>query len=334
MATRYLTSQRQDGATLWAHASGALKAPLPPDPLPTDPEPTLAAQADYARRVFARDVWDSRDAATALALTELLPPNEAVHFALVDTAQGIWDAIVARYSTPSSASLSRLLMPLVFPDLGSFSTVYDLVTHLRSLDARFRAACTDAQLLVAPPPMWLTVHWLVTRLPDRLATARDMLLQKHPTELTIDLLETAFGKIESNLLSVASATDAVPPRLFAGCAAPQLPTFTTTHDSATVSVVEDTAAIFAADLQKRGKSGKKGGKEGGGGGGGGDGAGSGGGGGGGGGAPGGGSLGGGAGQTGPPTGGVQTGGGVGPQQQQQLQQHQPQQRQHHQQGQH
>ncbi|CAI7891689.1 unnamed protein product [Closterium sp. NIES-54] len=138
-------------------------------------------------------------------------------------------------------------MPFVFLDLGSFSTVSDLVTHLRSLDAGFRAACTDAQLLVATPPMWLTMHWLVTRLLDRLATARD------------------------------------------------LPTFTATRASATVSVVEDTAAVSAADWQKRGKSGKKGGKGGGGGGGGGGGAGSGGGGGGGGGAPGGGSLGGGAG---------------------------------------
>ncbi|CAI7838136.1 unnamed protein product, partial [Closterium sp. NIES-53] len=102
------------------------------------------------------------------------------------------------------------------------------------------------------------------------------------------------------------------PPIFAGCAAPQLPTFTATRASATVSVVEDTAAVSATDWQKRGKSGKKGGKGGGGGGGGGGGAGSGGGGGGGGGAPGGGSLGGGAGQTGPPTGGVQTSGGVGP----------------------
>ncbi|CAI7776450.1 unnamed protein product, partial [Closterium sp. NIES-54] len=295
-ATRYLTSQRQDGATLWAHASGALKAPLPPDPLLTDPEPTPAAQADYDRRVLARDVWDSRDAATALALTELLPTIEAVHFAQVDTAQGIWDVVVARYSTPSSASVSCLLMPFVFADLGSFSTVSDLVTHLRSLDASFRAACTDAQLLVAPPPMSLTVHWLVTRLPDHLATSRDVLLQKHPTELTIDLLETALEKIESNLLSVASATDTVPPRLFAECAAPQLPTFTATRASATMSVVEDTAAVSAADWQKRGKSGKKGGKGGGGGRGG---AGSGGGGGGDGGALGGGSLGGGAGQTRP-----------------------------------
>ncbi|CAI7807952.1 unnamed protein product [Closterium sp. NIES-53] len=84
-ATRYLTSQCQDGATLWAHASGAVKAPLSPDPLPTDPEPTPAAQADYDRRVLARDVWNSCDAATALALTELLPPTEAIHFAQLPT---------------------------------------------------------------------------------------------------------------------------------------------------------------------------------------------------------------------------------------------------------
>ncbi|CAI7742202.1 unnamed protein product [Closterium sp. NIES-53] len=170
-ATRYLTSQRQDGATLWAHASGALKAPLSPDPLPLNPQPTPAVQADYDRRVLARDVWDSRDAATALALTELLPPTEAIHFAQVETAQGIWDAIVARYSTPSSASLSRLLMLFLFPDLGSFSTASDLMTHLRSLDTGFRAACTNAQLLVAPPPMWLTVHW--TLLPSLPLTGRN-----------------------------------------------------------------------------------------------------------------------------------------------------------------
>ncbi|CAI7889381.1 unnamed protein product, partial [Closterium sp. NIES-54] len=259
--------QRQDGATLWAHVPGALKAPLSPDPLPTDQEPTPEEQADYDRRVLARDVWDSRDAATALALMELLLPTEAVHFAQVETVQGIWDADVACYS---SASLSRLLMPFVFPDLGSFATVSDLVTHLHSLQTNFRAACTDTQLLVPPPPN------------------------------------------------------------VAHCA--MLPTFTATCASAAVSVSDDTAAVSAADGQKRGKSGKKGGKGGGGGSGGGGGAGSGGGdGGSGGGAPEGGSLGGGAGQRGPPTGGVPTGRGVGPPQQQPQQQH-PQRRQQQQQA--
>ncbi|CAI7829651.1 unnamed protein product [Closterium sp. NIES-54] len=202
-------------------------------------------------------------------------------------------------------------MPFVFPDLGLFATVSDLATHLRSLVASYRAACNEAQLLVAPTPIWLTVHWVVTRLPDRLSIARDALLQQHPSELTIDLLETTLGKIKSNLLSVASATDAVAPRLFEGCAVLQLPTFTATCASTAVSVFEDTAAISAADREKRGKGGKKGGKGGGGNGGGGsggDGAG-GGNGGSGGGTPGGGSPGGGA---GPPAGGGSTNGGAGP----------------------
>ncbi|CAI7884457.1 unnamed protein product [Closterium sp. NIES-54] len=107
--------------------------------------------------------------------------------------------------------------------------------------------CTEAQHLVAPPPIWLTVHWVVTHLHDRLSTARDAHLQQHPSELTIDLLETTLGKIESNLLFVASATDVVAPRLFEGCAVPQLPTSTATHASAAVTVSEDTAAVSAAD---------------------------------------------------------------------------------------
>ncbi|CAI7806356.1 unnamed protein product [Closterium sp. NIES-53] len=178
-------------------------------------------------------------------------------------------------------------------------------------------------LCLPPPPIWLTIHWLVPRLLHRLSFARDAPLQKHPSELTIVLLESSLSKIESNLLSVASVTDAVPPRLFDGCAVPQLPTFTATRATAAVSVSEETAAVSADGGQKRGKGGKKGGK---GGGGGGVGSGNGGGGGGGGG------TGGGTGPAGPPAGGVAPSGGEGGQQQKsQLQQPQKGQRQQQQQ---
>ncbi|CAI7768087.1 unnamed protein product [Closterium sp. NIES-54] len=265
---RYLTGQRQDGATLYTHASGALQAPHRPEPLPAVTPPPNSGG--------------------------LLPPTEATHFDLVETAKEVYDAISARYSTPTSASLSRILMPFVFPDLSSFATVSDLATHLRSLVASYRAACTEAQILVAPPPIRLTVHWVVTCLPDRLSIA---------------------------------PTDVVAPRLFEWCAVPQLPTFTATCAFVVVSVSENTVAVSAVDRQKRGKGGKKGGKGGGDGGGGGGGGGGhwGGSGGGGGGALGGGSSGGGADL---PAGGGLTSGGAGPQQQQQ-----PQQRQQQQQGQ-
>ncbi|CAI7890369.1 unnamed protein product, partial [Closterium sp. NIES-53] len=102
----------------------------------------------------------------------------------------MYDAIVAHYSTPSFPALSRLLVPSVFPDMGSFRTVSDLDSHLRSLDTSFRAACTQEQLKLVPASMKLTLHWLVTRLPDRLCSARDALLRKHHAELTIDLLKS------------------------------------------------------------------------------------------------------------------------------------------------
>ncbi|CAI7798441.1 unnamed protein product [Closterium sp. NIES-53] len=116
-----------------------LSPSLPCHPAPPIPE----AQADYARLALAWDVWDSRDAAVALALTELLPSTEAAHFDLVEAAKEVHDAISARYSTPSSASLSRILMPFVFPDLNSFATISDLATRLRFLGAVDDAAEDD-----------------------------------------------------------------------------------------------------------------------------------------------------------------------------------------------
>ncbi|CAI7796560.1 unnamed protein product [Closterium sp. NIES-53] len=85
-----------------------------------------------------------------------------------------------------------------------------------SLDSSYRAACTDAQLVLLPPPMVITIYFITTRLPDRLASICDALLLKHPSELTIEVLESALKDVESNLRSVASASGVVPPPLFHG----------------------------------------------------------------------------------------------------------------------
>ncbi|CAI7825798.1 unnamed protein product, partial [Closterium sp. NIES-53] len=49
-------------------------------------------------------------------------------------------AVLVRYSSPATASLSRLMLPYLFPDLAAFPTVADLITHLRTSDTRYRAA--------------------------------------------------------------------------------------------------------------------------------------------------------------------------------------------------
>ncbi|CAI7866402.1 unnamed protein product [Closterium sp. NIES-53] len=272
-AEQFLKSQRQDNITLWAHASGDLLGP--PSPPDLGAEPNEAAQAHFDKARTARSVWQSRDTAACIALSNLLPETKEAHFSQVRFAKDLLAAIKTRYSTPTSASLGRLFLPFLFPDLSLFDRVADLITHLRSLDVSYRATCTEAQLALLPLPMAITIHFIATSLRDRLAHVHDELLRKHPSELTIDVLETALKDIESNIFSVASASGTVVPPLFQGCTVPQLPTFTVSLASTVSPSPLETAAVSTVGGRSKGKGGKRGGKGGGAGGGGGGGGGSG-----------------------------------------------------------
>ncbi|CAI7885545.1 unnamed protein product [Closterium sp. NIES-53] len=184
------------------------------DPAPLAADPTPADSDRYAREHADVKAWKSRDTAACIALSSLLPESEETHITQVRTASEFLTAIKARCATPTTVSLGRLFLPFLFPDLASFERTTDLITHLRSLDSSYHAACTDAQLAVLPPPMAITIHFITTSLPDRLASVRDALLLKHPNELTIEVLESALKDVESNLRSVASASGVVPPPLF------------------------------------------------------------------------------------------------------------------------
>ncbi|CAI7772454.1 unnamed protein product, partial [Closterium sp. NIES-53] len=101
----YLLSDSRDSVSLFDHTSGA--SPAPP------------ATADSA----TRSQWLSRDAAARLAIRNHLPLAECAHFGQHRTAQALYDAIVARYSSPATAALGRLLLPNQFPELSAFATV-------------------------------------------------------------------------------------------------------------------------------------------------------------------------------------------------------------------
>ncbi|CAI5478994.1 unnamed protein product [Closterium sp. Yama58-4] len=105
--------------------------------------------------------------------------------------------------------------------------------------------------------MAITIYFIATSLPDRLASVRDALLLKHPSELVISVLESALKDIESNIRSVASASSAVPPPLFHGCTVPQLPTFTASLATAATDV---TAAAVTTSVRSRARSGRRGGQ--------------------------------------------------------------------------
>ncbi|CAI5474154.1 unnamed protein product [Closterium sp. Yama58-4] len=149
----FLQLTAKEDITLYDHALGHATAPL--------------ATAPPAER----SQWQTRDAHARFAIRNSLPLDEREHFGQCKTAKDLYTAVVARYSSPASATLGRLTLPYLFPDLASFHTVADLITHLKTSEARFRAAMPDEFLASNPPPLWITLYHVVTRLPDSLRPA-------------------------------------------------------------------------------------------------------------------------------------------------------------------
>ncbi|CAI7792558.1 unnamed protein product [Closterium sp. NIES-53] len=170
-------------------------------------------------------------------------PRDVAH------TQALYDAVVTRYSSPTTAALGRLLFPCLFPELSAFATVDDLDSHLRASDARYRA--------VVP--------------------VEDHFLSLDPTSLTVDLLEQHLLAAETSAVVVGAARGTPRPPFFEGCSpSPLAPSYASAVAS-DVSVFEDVGAA-SASAKRRSSKGKGGRGGGGGSGGGGGGSGSGGGG--------------------------------------------------------
>ncbi|CAI7879616.1 unnamed protein product, partial [Closterium sp. NIES-53] len=292
-----LLSDSKDSVSLFDLVSGAATAP-----------PATGDSSTHSQ-------WLTRDAPARLAIRNHLPLAECAHFGQHRTAQALYDAVLARYSSPAIAALGRLLLPYLFPELSAFATVEDLVSHLRASDARYRAA----------------------------VPAEDHFLSLDPTSLTVDLLAQHLLAAETSADAVGAARGTPPPPFFEGCSPSPLAPSYASAAAADVSVTEDVgaASTSAKCRSSKGKGGRSGsggsgsggggsgsggGGSSGGGGGGGSGGGSGGSGGGGGGSGGsGGSGGGGTGGGGTGARRVGSGGGQRQQQQRRSETHSPQQ---------
>ncbi|CAI7760634.1 unnamed protein product [Closterium sp. NIES-54] len=269
--------------------------------------------------------WLTHDAADRLAICNHLPLAERAHFGQHKTAKALYDVVVARYSSPATAALGRLILPYLFPELSAFATAEDLITHLCTSDTRYRAALKAEFLDKNPPLIYITLCFIVTRLPDSLCAVMDDFLTLDPTDLTVNLLEKHLLVAETSIVTVGAARGTPRTPFFEGCSpSPLAPSYA----FATAVDILNTEEVGAAsapsgkrrsDKRKGGKSGG-GGSEGGGGGGGGGSEGGGGGGGGSGGSGGGGGGGsesGGGGSGGGRGGAVQRGGSCGGHRQQQ-----------------
>ncbi|CAI5997013.1 unnamed protein product [Closterium sp. NIES-65] len=262
----FLQCDRADGLSLFDLTSGAFPAP------PATTDSTVRSQRATC------------DAAARLAVRRHLPTTERAHFSQYKSAKTLYDAVVARYSSPATAALSRLMLTYLFPDLAAFPTIADLITHLRTSDTRYRAA-----------------------LP-----AENHFLSVCPTTLTADLLEERLLAAEKSIVAVgASRGDPCTP-VFEGCSPSPLLPFVASAGAADLVGFESVGAASTPSGRRRTGKGKRGkGAGGAGGGSGGGGGGSGGGGGGGGSGGGGGGVGGSHGGGGGGGGGGGSGGGGG-----------------------
>ncbi|CAI5482421.1 unnamed protein product [Closterium sp. Yama58-4] len=120
------------------------------------------------------------------------------------------------------------MLPYLFPELSTFATVADLITHLRTSDARLRAALPTEFCAKNPPPLYWTLHFIVTRLPDTLSSVRDHFLARCPTELTVALLEEQLLAAEKSIVAVGAARGAPRTPIFEGCSpSPLAPSYAT-----------------------------------------------------------------------------------------------------------
>ncbi|CAI7862588.1 unnamed protein product [Closterium sp. NIES-53] len=237
----YLLSNSRDSVSLFDHTSGV--APAPP----------AIAESE------TRSQWLTRDAAARLAIRDHLPLAECTHFGQHRTAQALYNAVVARYTSPATAALGRLMLPYLFPELSTFATVEDLVTHLRTSNARYRTALPAEFLDRNPPP----IYFIVTRLPNSLRFVRDHFLALDPTALAVDLLEQHLLAVETSVVAVGAARGTPRTPFFEGCSpSPLAPSYAS---AAAVDVLgaEDVGA--ASTSGKRRSSKGKGGRGGGGG---------------------------------------------------------------------
>ncbi|CAI7848539.1 unnamed protein product [Closterium sp. NIES-54] len=237
----YLLSDSRDIVSLIDYTFGASLTP--------------PATADSA----TRSRWLTRDAAARLAVRNHLPLAERAHFGQHKIAKALYDAVVARYSSPATTALGRLIQPYLFPKLSTFAIVEDLVTHLRTSNARYRAALPAEFLDRNPPPMYITLYFIVTCLPDSLRAARD------PTYLTVDLLEQHLLAAETSVVAVGAARGTPRTPFFEGCPpSPLAPSYASAAAAVGILGAEDVGAASALSGKRRSSKGK-GGKSGGGG---------------------------------------------------------------------
>ncbi|CAI7793786.1 unnamed protein product [Closterium sp. NIES-54] len=241
----YLLSDSKDNVSLFDHTYG------------TAPAPPATANSE------TRSQWLTLDAAARLAIRNHLPLAECAHFGQHRTTQALYDAVVSCYSSPATAALGRLLLPYLFPEQSAFATVEDLVSRLHTSDACYQATIPAEFLDKNQPPMFITLYFKVTRLPNSLRSVRDRFLSFDPTSLTVDLLEEHLLASETSAVAASAARGTPRTPFIEGCSPSPLAPSYASAATADVPGAEDVGDVFAGAKCRSSKGkGSRGGGEG------------------------------------------------------------------------
>ncbi|CAI7831574.1 unnamed protein product [Closterium sp. NIES-53] len=165
----------------------------------------------------------------------------------------------------SHCSISRLapLLPLLlmltvlFTRSGSRAMV--LPALLCVVTYRLLSACTLVstrvlRLYPPPPPMYITLYYLVTRLPDTLRSVKDHFLSLCPTTLTVDLLKERLLAAETSITAVGASRGDPRTPFFEGCS--PVPLSPSVASTAAVDLV-GTVSVSAASAPSGDRTGEQ-----------------------------------------------------------------------------
>ncbi|CAI7839558.1 unnamed protein product [Closterium sp. NIES-53] len=149
-------------------------------------------------------------------------------------------------------------------------TTLSIVSNLCTSDTHYRAALLAEFLAKNPPPLYTTLYFIVTCLPDSLRADRDHFLALDPTALTVDLLEQNLLAGETSVVAVSAARGTLRTPFFEGCSpSPLAPSYASAAAADVPSAADIGAASASAKCRSsKGKGGRGGGSGSGGGGGG------------------------------------------------------------------
>ncbi|CAI7786868.1 unnamed protein product [Closterium sp. NIES-53] len=115
----YLQRFTRDHFSLFEHTPGSLQAPTNLAAPVADAGEEEEQQYWTGRVAYTQ--WMARDATAPRAVRAHLPLAQRAHFRQVMSAQTFNDTVVRHYSSLSSATLGRLSLPFLLPDLSSLA---------------------------------------------------------------------------------------------------------------------------------------------------------------------------------------------------------------------